>query len=118
VYNGIRLIRWLYTASLLYSPSAILYKVTSGYPGPVLLDPDDPLSKVLTLTEAAAEIGRPAATVRDWIRDGLIVPLRLPGNRRVWTTSRAVRDAEAEIWARAEARKRSRTQKSPRRTGG
>lgn len=66
----------------------------------MLLNPEDPLSEVLTIAQAALEINRPAATVRDWIRTGDLVPLRVPGSRRTWTTSRQVREAESRIWAR------------------
>jgi predicted site-specific integrase-resolvase len=64
----------------------------------MLLNPDDPLSEILTIAEAAVEIGRPAATLRDWIRKGQLRVLRIPGSRRTWTTARFVREAEAEIW--------------------
>ncbi|GAA2726318.1 MerR family transcriptional regulator [Actinocorallia aurantiaca] len=66
----------------------------------MLLDPDDPLSEVLTIPEAAAKVGRSPAVLRDWIRRGLLVPLRLPGDRRTWTTGRACREVEAAIWKR------------------
>lgn len=66
----------------------------------MLLYPDDPLSEVLTMNQAAAEVGRSPATMRDWVRNGDLVPLRLPGSRRTWTTARMVREAEARIWAR------------------
>lgn len=64
----------------------------------MLLDPADPLSEVLTMAQAAAVVGRDPATLRDWIRKGWLTPLRLPGSRRVWTTGRAVREAERKIW--------------------
>lgn len=70
----------------------------------MLLDPSDPLSEVLTIDEAAREIGRPAATLRDWIRKDWLVPLRIPGSRKTWTTARMVREAEAEIWHRLTSR--------------
>lgn len=66
----------------------------------MLLNPGDPLSRVLTIAEAAIEIDRPAATLRDWVRNGDLVPLRLPGSRRTWTTARQVREAELRIWTR------------------
>jgi transposase-like protein len=64
----------------------------------MLLDPKDPLSEVLSIAEAAVEIGRPAATLRDWVRCGRLQVLRIPGSRRTWTTARMVREAEAKIW--------------------
>lgn len=67
----------------------------------MLLNPDDPLSELLTIPAAAAQIGRPAATVRDWIRKGWLTPLRLPGQRRTWTTARDVRECEALIYTRS-----------------
>lgn len=66
----------------------------------MLLDPNDPLSEVLTMSQAAAQVGRSPATMRDWIRNGDLVPLRLPGSRRTYTTARQVREAEAKIWSR------------------
>lgn len=66
----------------------------------MLLNPDDPLSKVLTIAEAAQEIDRPTATLRDWIRKEWLVPLRIPGSRRTWTTARMVREAESAVWLR------------------
>jgi DNA-binding transcriptional MerR regulator len=66
----------------------------------MLLNPNDPLSEVLTMSQAAAEVGRSPATMRDWVRNGDLVPLRLPGSRRTYTTARDVREAEARIWAR------------------
>lgn len=64
----------------------------------MLLNPDDPLSEVLTIAQAAREINRPAATLRDWIRHDRLQVLRIPGSRRTWTTARLVREAEAGIW--------------------
>ncbi|MDL4812804.1 helix-turn-helix domain-containing protein [Actinomadura opuntiae] len=66
--------------------------------GALLLDRDDEFSRVLTITEAAAEVGRPPATVRDWIRKKYLVPLRVPGSRRVYTTAGAVRNAERRAY--------------------
>jgi predicted site-specific integrase-resolvase len=60
----------------------------------VRLIDSDPLSEVLTIDQAAAEVGRAAATLRDWVRTGRLKPLRIPGSRRTWTTGRAVREAE------------------------
>lgn len=65
----------------------------------MLLNPDDPLSEVLTMSQAAAAVGREPATLRDWIRKGWLIPLRVPGSRNVWTTARAVREIESRIWA-------------------
>lgn len=70
----------------------------------MLLDPEDPLSEVLTIAQASLEIDRSAATVRDWIRKGWLVPLRVPGSRKTWTTARMIREAEAEIWSRLTTR--------------
>lgn len=64
----------------------------------MMLDPRDPLSEVLTISQAALEIGRPAATLRDWVRHDRLQVLRLPGSRRTWTTARMVREAERDIW--------------------
>lgn len=72
----------------------------------VLLNPEDSLSYVLTLDQAAAEVGKATATVRDWIRKGYLEPMRFKGKRRIYTTGRAVREAEARAWANM-----------PRRTG-
>jgi hypothetical protein len=66
----------------------------------MLLDPNDPLSEILTMNQAAVHVGRSPATMRDWVRNGDLVPLRLPGSRRTYTTARQVREAEARIWAR------------------
>lgn len=66
----------------------------------MLLDPEDPLSEILTIAEAAREIDRPAATLRDWIRRGWLVPLRIPASRKTWTTARMVRETERKIWQR------------------
>jgi len=66
----------------------------------MLLNPNDPLSEVLTMNQAAIEVGRSPATMRDWVRNGDLIPLRLPGSRRTYTTAREVREAEARIWAR------------------
>lgn len=62
------------------------------------LDPDDPLSEVLTLAEAAVEIDRNPATVRDWVSSGRLGVMRIPGNRHVWTTARQIREAERSVW--------------------
>lgn len=62
------------------------------------LDPDDPLSEVLTIAEAAAEIDRDPSTVRHWISEGVFEPLRVPGSRRTWTTARQIREAERSVW--------------------
>lgn len=62
------------------------------------LDPDDPLSDVLTINQAAAEVDRAPATLRDWIRKGRLPTMRIPGSRRVYVTGRAVREAERTAW--------------------
>lgn len=62
--------------------------------GDLLLNRDDEFSRVLTIPEAAAEVGRAPATIRDWIRKGYLTPLRAPQSRRTYTTARAVREAE------------------------
>jgi hypothetical protein len=56
------------------------------------LDAQDPLSEVLSIAAAAAEVGRAPATLRGWIRENRLVPLRVGG--RTFTTARAVREAE------------------------
>lgn len=68
-------------------------KIYSCLMGDLLLDPDDEFSRVLTIPEAAAEVGKKPATVRDWIRKGHLAPLRI--GRRTYTTARAIREAEA-----------------------
>lgn len=66
----------------------------------LLLDPSDPLSEVITLQQAARAVGRPDATVRDWVRRDLLRTIRIPGQRRVWTTARWIRETEADLWER------------------
>ena len=58
----------------------------------MMLDDSDPLSEVLEIAAAAAQVGRAPATVRDWIRSGRLKPMRVGG--RTYTTARAIRDAE------------------------
>jgi DNA-binding transcriptional MerR regulator len=70
----------------------------------MLLNVNDPLSEIMTMSQAAAEVGRSPATMRDWVRNGDLVPLRLPGSRRTYTTAREVREAESRIWARLTTR--------------
>jgi hypothetical protein len=65
---------------------------------PFLLDPQDPLSEIIDLDTAASEVDRRPATIRSWVRDGLLSVWRV--GPRVYTTKRAVRDAEREIWLR------------------
>jgi len=60
----------------------------------VRLNEGDPLSEVLDIRQAAAEVGRSPATIRSWIRDRRLIPMRVGG--RCFTTARAVRDAERE----------------------
>jgi predicted site-specific integrase-resolvase len=50
------------------------------------------------MDQAATQVGRAAATLRDWVRTGRLKPLKIPGSRRTWTTARAVREAEREIY--------------------
>ncbi|MGI5223519.1 hypothetical protein [Actinoallomurus sp. CA-142502] len=66
------------------------------------LDPNDPLSEVFTIDEAAAlpNVNKAPATLRWWIHKGYLKPLRIPGSRRVWVTEQAVLDAERETWER------------------
>jgi hypothetical protein len=75
--------------------------------GDLLLTRDDDLSRVLTIPEAAAEVGRAPATVRDWIRKEYLTPLRLPGSRRTYTTARAVREAERLAFLNTPPRRKS-----------
>lgn len=58
------------------------------------LNEGDPLSEVLDIRQAAAEVGRSPATIRSWIRDRRLIPMRVGG--RCFTTARAVRDAERD----------------------
>ena len=64
----------------------------------VLLDRDDEFSDVLTIDQAATEVGRAPATLRDWIRRGYLTPMRI--GRRTYVTGRSVREAEAAVWER------------------
>jgi len=58
----------------------------------MMLDDSDPMSEVLDIEAAAAQVGKAPATVRDWIRSGKLEPMRLGG--RCFTTAGAIRDAE------------------------
>lgn len=60
--------------------------------GDLLLNPDDEYSRVLTIDEAATEVGKAPATVRDWIRKQYLTPMRI--GRRTYTTGRDIRAAE------------------------
>lgn len=69
------------------------------------LNPDDPLSEVFTIAEAAAlpNVNKSAATLRWWINEGYLVPLRI--GRRTYVTERAVLDAEHATHSRTARRK-------------
>jgi len=64
----------------------------------VLLDPQDPLSEIIDLATAAAEVDRRPATIRSWASRGDLRTWRV--GHRVYTTKRAIRDAERAIWER------------------
>lgn len=64
----------------------------------LLLDPDDELSRVLTIPQAAELVGKQAATLRDWIRKRQLPVMRV--GRRTYCTERAVLDCERDIWLR------------------
>lgn len=63
-----------------------------------LLNPDDPLSEVFSIDEAAAlpNVMKSPATLRWWIHKGYLKTLRIPGSRRVFVTEGAVLQAEVE----------------------
>lgn len=66
----------------------------------VLLNPNDPLSEVLTIAEAAAlpNINKSPATLRWWIRQGYLKPLRI--GRRTYVTEQMVIEAEHATYTR------------------
>ena len=67
-----------------------------------LLDSSNELSEVFTIEEAAAlpNVQKSPVTLRWWIHKGYLVPLRVPGSRRVYVTEQAVLKAERETWER------------------
>lgn len=64
----------------------------------MLLNPNDPLSEILTIPEAAALVDKKPATLRWWITKGYLTPMRI--GRRTYVTERAVLDAERDVWQR------------------
>lgn len=71
------------------------------------LNPDDPLSEVLTIAEAAAlpNVNKSPATLRWWIHAGYLVPLRI--GRRTYVTEKAVIEAEHATYTRTARRKQT-----------
>jgi helix-turn-helix protein len=72
----------------------------------MLLNPDDPLSEVLTIAQAAAlpNVNKSPATLRWWINEGYLTPLRI--GRRTYVTERAVLDAQHATYTRTARRAR------------
>ena len=64
----------------------------------VQLNPDDSLSDVLTIDQAATVVDKAPATLRWWISQGYLVPMRI--GRRTFVTGRSVREAERQVWER------------------
>lgn len=62
------------------------------------LNVGDDLSRVLTITEAATLVDKKPATLRWWISQGYLTPMRL--GRRTFVTERAVLEAERDVWQR------------------
>lgn len=68
----------------------------------ILLNPTDPLSRLLTLDEAAQLVDRRPGTIRSWVHRGHLPVIRV--GRRVWVTERAVLEAERDVWQRDQTR--------------
>lgn len=62
------------------------------------LNVGDDLSRVLTIAEAATLVDKKPATLRWWISQGYLTPMRL--GRRTFVTERAVLEAERDVWQR------------------